>query len=108
MRDSARMRWCGSSGKTGDREIKTSPEKMHWTAFAAETGTKFFQDAIGLQKNAPETIGCLRIVASMGLVLIKADRLSDLVRQKIDLHRQLELPQSLHYRAMKARDRLRG
>src|SRR5262249_55015544 len=37
MRDSTRMRRCLPPGKSRHRQIKTAPEKMHRTAFAAET-----------------------------------------------------------------------
>ena len=103
MRDSAGMRRRRSPGKTGDREIETAPEKMDRTAFATEAGAKRFQDAIGLEEDAPETIDPRRIVASMGFVLVKSDRVCDLVRQKIDFHRELELVECLHHRAVESR-----
>src|SRR5689334_8571581 len=48
MWDSTGMRGRLSPRKPGDCKIKTSPEKMHRAAFAAEARAKFFQDAIGL------------------------------------------------------------
>src|ERR1043166_625731 len=54
MRNAARMRRRLPTGKSRDRQIKTSPEKMDRTAFAAETGAKLFKDAIGLSQHAEE------------------------------------------------------
>src|SRR5690348_4556828 len=59
MGNTARMRRGGPARKTRYRKIKTAPEKMHGTAFAAETRAKFFENAICLQKNAPKTVGKL-------------------------------------------------
>ena len=80
------MRRRGTTGKAGDGEIETAPEEMHRTAFAAEAGAKFFQDAIGLEQDAPEAVGLCAIVGPMRLILFEGDGIFDLVRQMVDLH----------------------
>ena len=57
VRNPAGMRRRRTTREAGHGEIEAAPEEMHRTAFAAEAGTKFFQDAIGLGENAPEAVG---------------------------------------------------
>src|SRR6266852_4956326 len=80
MRDPARMWRRGTSRKTRDRQIKTAPEKMHGTAFAAKTRTEFFKDTIGLREDTPKSVRIFRIVRSVLLVAVERNRLLNLVR----------------------------
>ena len=43
----------------------------------------------------------------MGFVAIEWDRVRDLIRREVDLHRQLQLAQRCHHRLIKSCDRLR-
>src|SRR5438046_2153313 len=106
MGDPAGMRRRGPAGKARYREIKAAPEKMHRTAFAAETRTKFLENPIGLQKHAPESIGIFRIVSRVFLIAIERDRFQRFVRLHSDLHFNCELSQLTHYLAVKTRDAL--
>ena len=83
------------SRKTRYGQIETAPEKMHRAAFAAEARTKFFKNAIGLDQNAPETVGIFGIVGTMRFVLIEWNRIGDLVRHEIDFHRNADVAQSV-------------
>src|SRR5882757_1612374 len=91
MRDSARMgrRWPPRETRHG--QIKTAPEKMHRTAFATETRAKLLKYAVALHQNVPEPVGIFAIVRAVLFVLIKRDRIFDLVRGGVDGHRQFHL-----------------
>src|SRR5262249_44648704 len=93
MWDSARMwrRW--TARKTRHCQIKTAPEKMHGTAFATETRAKFLKHAIALHKDLPEPVGVLAIVRAVLFILIKRDRIFDLVRHHADLNWQFQIIQ---------------
>src|SRR6266496_5903651 len=97
MWNSPRMwrRW--PSGETRHCQIKTAPEKMHRAAFAAETRAKVLKQAIALHEHAPEPVGIFAIIRAVLLILIKRDRILDLVRRGIDGHGQLEIAQHLHH-----------
>ena len=53
---------------------------MHRTAFAAETRAKVLKHAIALHEHAPESVGIFAIVRAMLFILIKRDRILNLVR----------------------------
>src|SRR6266516_7065804 len=106
MWDSPRMRWRLSPGETRHCQIKTAPEKMHRTAFAAKPRSEFFEDPIALHKNAPESIHIFGVVRAMLFILIKRDRIFNLVRHAVNDHRQIEIAKSLHHEAIKFRNRL--
>src|SRR5512132_7860 len=107
MWNSTRMwrRW--PSGETRHCQIKTAPEKMHRAAFAAETRAKVLKHAIALHEYAPEPVGIFAIIRAVLLILIKRDRIFDLVRHGVDSHRQLKIAQCLHHRPIKLGNRLR-
>src|ERR1700722_17081265 len=42
------------SGKARNRQVETTPEKMHGAVFADESGAEFFEDGIHQQQDAPE------------------------------------------------------
>src|SRR6266403_962342 len=84
MRNAAGMRRRGPAGKTRDGKIWRAPEKMDRTAFPAEARSKFFEDAVGLDQNAPESIGIFRVVRAMLLVAIERNRIRNLVCQFVD------------------------
>src|SRR6266576_3685047 len=106
MGNAAWMRRRGSPGKAGYREIEAAPEKMHRTALAAESGTKFLEHPISLQKHPPEPIGVFRIVSCMFLIAVERDRFQRFVRRHSDLHLNGELSQFTHHLAVKTRDAL--
>src|SRR6266550_6392777 len=106
MGNAAWMRRRGPAGKTRHREIETAPEKMHRTAFAAETRTKFLENPISLQQHTPESIGVFRIVSRVFFIAIERDRFQRFVRPHSDLHFNCELSQFTHYLAVKTRDAL--
>src|SRR5437773_11237844 len=93
MRDATRMRRRGPARKARYRKIEAAPEKMHRTAFAAETRTKLLENSIGLQKDAPEPIGVFRIVSRMFLIAVERDRFRRFVRFHPNLHFNAELSQ---------------
>src|SRR5438477_3244653 len=107
MRNAAGMLRCSASGKTRHREIGRSPDKMDGGAFSAEARTEFFEHAIGLDQNAPESIGILGIVRAMLLVAIEWNLIWDFVWQDVDLHRQFQLVQCAHDRFVEIRDAAR-
>ena len=69
---------------------------MDRTAFPAEARAKFFEDAIGLNENTPESIRVFRIVSAMLLVAIEWNRIRDFVGQDVDLDGETELIQCDH------------
>src|SRR5207248_11108092 len=106
MGKSAVMRRRGPHGKSRYREIEAAPEKMHRTALAAETRTKFLRNPISLQKHTPEPIGIFRIVSRVFLIAVERDRFQRFVRPHSDLHLNYELSQFTHHLAVKTRDAL--
>src|SRR6476646_9263411 len=106
MGNAAGMRRRGPAGKAGYREIEAAPEKMHWTALAAETRTKFLENPISLQKHTPEPIGIFRIVSRVFLIAIERDRYQHFVWPHSDLHLNGEVSQFAHHLAVKTRDAL--
>ena len=76
---------------------------MHRTAFATETRAKLLKYAIALHENAPEPVGIFAIVRAVLFILIKRDRIFDLVRHGVDGHRQLEIAQRFHHGLDKTR-----
>src|SRR5437773_2008380 len=107
MGDAARMRRRGPAGKACYREIETAPEKMHRTALAAKTRTKFLENPIRLQEHAPEPVGVFQIVSGMFLIAIERNRFQRFVRFHPDVHFNRKLSQLTHYFAVKTRDGLR-
>src|SRR6266446_3514804 len=105
MWNPARMPRRQTSRKTGDREIKTAPEKMDRAALAAEMRTEFFEYAIALRQHAPKTVGVFRIIRSMLLVLFERNRGLNFVRRRVDRSVDLELAQRVHHFAIKCRNR---
>src|SRR5947209_20215186 len=101
MRDAAGMRRRWTPGKTRDGEIKTAPEKMHRTAFPAETRAEILKHAIGLQENTPKPIRMIAIIRAVRFIALKRNRLLDFVRRRVNGHRQLQFSQRLHHRAVK-------
>src|SRR5437762_8039438 len=101
VRNSARMRRRWSSGETCHLQIKTAPEKMHRTAFATETRSKFLKYAIALYENAPEPVSIFGIIRAVLFILIERDRIFDLIRRSVDGYRQLEIAQCLHHGPIK-------
>src|SRR5215469_17903293 len=107
MRNPTRMRGRWPSGETRHCEIKTAPEKMHWAAFTTETRAKFLENAIALHEHAPEP-GCMfAVVRPVFFILIKRDRILNLVRRHVDLDRQLQIIQRLHDSLIELHHRLR-
>ena len=74
---------------------------MHRTAFATETRAKLLEDAVALHQNAPEPAGIFAIIRAVLFILIKRDRIFDLVRRGVDGHRQLEIAQCFHHGPIK-------
>src|SRR5437763_13596369 len=106
MGNAAGMRRRGPAGKARYREIEAAPEKMHWTALAAKTRTKFLENPVSLQKHTPEPIGVFRIVSRVFLIAVERDRFQRFVRPHSDLPFTGELSQLPHYRAVQRRDAL--
>src|SRR4026209_1014155 len=107
MGNAAGMRWRGPSGKAGHRQIEAAPEEMHRTAFAAEAGTKFFENAICLQEHAPEAVRIFQIISGVLLILVEGNCFQRFVRLHSNLYLNGELSQVVHYRTIKMRDTLR-
>src|SRR5882724_13533701 len=103
MRNASGMLRRGPAGKTRDGKIWRAPEKMDRTAFPAEARSKFFEDAVGLDQNTPESIGIFRVVRAMLLVAIERNRIRNLVRQYVDLDGEIELVQRGHDRLVEIR-----
>src|SRR4029450_5334390 len=107
MRNSPGMGRRWPPGETRHSQIKTAPEKMYRTALPAETQAEFLEDTIALPEHAPEPVGIFAIIRAVLFILIKRDRILDLVRCGVDGHRQLEIAQHLHHGPIKLGDRLR-
>src|SRR5436190_8291993 len=107
MGNAAGMRWRRPSGKARHRQIEAAPEKMHRTAFAAETRTKFLENTIGLQKHAPEAVGIFQIISGVFLIMIERDRFQRFIRLHSNLYFNPELSQVGHDLTIKIRDTLR-
>ena len=98
-------RW--SAGETRHRQIKATPEKVHWTAFAAETRPEFLKHAIALHEDAPEPAGVFAVIRVVFFISIERDRILNLVRHCVDGHRQIQILKSLHQDPIKLGNRTR-
>src|SRR6266550_1851581 len=107
MGNATGMWWRRPSGETRHRQIETAPEKMHRTALAAETRTKFFENTICLQEHAPKAVGIFQIVSGVFLIMIERDRFQRFVRLHSNLYFNPELSQVGHDLTIKIRDTLR-
>src|SRR5436305_1845632 len=107
MGNAAGMRWRRPSGKARHRQIEAAPEEMYRTAFAAEARTKFFENAICLQEDAPEAVGIVQIISAVFLILIEGNRFQRFVRLHSNLYFNREFSEVVHYRTIKVRDTLR-
>src|SRR5438477_8852252 len=107
MGDAAGMRRRRPAGKARYREIKAAPEKMHRTALAAETRTKFFENTICLQEHAPKAVGIFQIVSGVFLIMIERDRFQRFVRLHSNLYFNPELSQVGHDLTIKISETLR-
>src|SRR6202011_5722353 len=103
MRNAAGMLRRGATGKTRDGKIRRAPEEMDWAAFSTEPRSKFLKYAIGLDQNAPESIGIFRIVRAMLIILVEGNWIGNLVRYDVDLDRQFQLVQRGHDRFVEIR-----
>src|SRR6478736_9349189 len=108
MWNSPRMQRRWPSGETRHCQIKTAPEKMHRTAFAAETRAKVLKHAIALQQDAPKPICIFWIVGSMLVVLIEWNRGFNLVGRRVNRRVDLKLAEGGHDLAIKCRNRSRA
>jgi hypothetical protein len=95
------------SGESSHGEVEAAPEKMNRTALAAKIRPKLLEDAVALQKDAPEPVRVFGIVGGILLVPLDGNRGIDLVRRRLDLDRQLELAERAHHLVVKVRDGLR-
>src|SRR5881396_495381 len=70
------------------REVEAAPEEVHRTAFPEKRCAKLPEHVIRLHEDAPESIGILRIVRSMLLVVREANRVLhlDRYRPELDVH----------------------
>lgn len=59
---------------------------MDGARLAQEAGSEELEDAIDLDKRAPEPMGCGGVIGNVGAVLRKADRVRDLVWHLVDGH----------------------
>src|SRR5437764_253884 len=67
-------------GEPGQREIKTSPEEMHWTGLPNKARPEFLQNLIGRNQDAPEAVRIFRIVGSVDTIFIKRNGVGNLHR----------------------------
>src|SRR5919106_3401362 len=107
MRYPTRMRRRRSPRETRHREIKTAPEEVHRTAFAAEARAEFFKYAVALHENAPEPVCVFAIIGTVFFIPIECDWIRNLVGHGVDAHRQPDLRQHTHDRLIKVCDRAR-
>ena len=77
----------------GHREIEAAPEEMHQARLAKKPGTKELEDAISLEKRAPEAMGRGGVIASMAAILREEDRVEHLVRHLVDRYCDAEAVQ---------------
>src|SRR5688572_30015515 len=104
MRDASRMRRRAPSGETRYGQVETAPEEMDWAAFATELRTELLEDAVALQKHAPETVRVFRVVSGILFVFLEGNRGIDFVRRRVDLNRQFENSQCVDHLAVERRD----
>jgi hypothetical protein len=76
-------------------------------ALSEKAAAKDLHDPIGLHQDAPESIGVFRVVASMLLVPVEANRVGHLIRLDRDPHGKIEPLHLRHQLGVEARDRLR-
>src|SRR5205807_3828333 len=60
--------WPRPPRKPRYRQIKTSPEKMHRTAFPDESGTKLPENVVDAHQNLPKAMCVLRIIRRVALI----------------------------------------
>src|SRR5262249_37670720 len=101
VRNPARMRRRRSPGKSCHGKIETAPEKMNRTALSEQARSKILKPPIRLNKSAPESVRVFRIVSAMLLVFVERNRIRNLVRDHVDLYRQVQSVERLLHRLVK-------
>src|SRR5438132_13175935 len=107
MRNAAGMRWRRPSRNPRHRQIEAAPDQLHRTAFAAEARTKFFENAICLEEDAPEAVSIVQIISGVFLILIEGNRFQCFIRLHSNLDFKREFSEVVDYGTIKVRDTLR-
>src|SRR2546429_7469802 len=102
-------------GEAGPGKVAAAPEEVHRAALADEAAAEGREDPVRLHQHTPEAIGVFGIVRRVLPVRVERDRVLELVRRRVNLHLQTQLPQrreelwvEIRYRAWPQRDRPHG
>jgi hypothetical protein len=63
------MAWRDPPREAAHGEVKATPKEMNWACLAQEAGSKELKDTIYLHERAPEAMGGLGIIGSVGAIL---------------------------------------
>ena len=80
---------------------------MNGARLAQERGAEQLEDAIDLDKRAPEFMGGGRVIGGVDMVSRKADRVRHLVRQVVDRYGNADAVEEIDHPAIEFRDWLR-
>ena len=92
------------AGKSRDRQIETSPKKMHGTIFSDKSRSKFLEHRIHVHKNPPKAMSVLGGVRFMRAILVESNRIGNLHGHRPDLHFDIERAQRGHKFGIKIGD----
>src|ERR1700738_515479 len=96
-----------SPGKTRDRKIETSPEKVYRTGLAQKARAKLLQYLVDPDQYAPEFMDGFPIVCRVNMILLKWRGIGDLARHRPYLHTYAKFRQRRHELLIKLRNTLR-
>src|ERR1700737_2641620 len=72
------------TGEEGHGEVEAAPEEVDGTALAHKRGAEALHDGGGLGQDAPEALRVERVVRSVDLIDITANRVAHFARQGVD------------------------
>ena len=95
------------AGEPRRREVGASPEEVHRARLADEASTERVHHPMRLHEREPEPPRGIRVVRPMHVVVVERNRVGNLRRARVDLHRDTDVFERGHRRSIEARHRPR-
>ncbi len=91
------------AGKSGERYVECTPEKVHGAGFPDELAAKALKHTVRLQQCTVESLDLRRIIRLVHAVLIESNRRFDLDRTRPDLDGNPQFVEPRHYFGIEVR-----